>query len=167
MEKSVIAVYAGSFDPITLGHLDIITRASRTFSKVIVGIGVNRSKTSKTSFFLPGDRKTLILRVCEENKLDNVEVEIFSTLTVDFCRERKASIIVRGLRFGSEFENELNIAHTNSALCPEVDTIFFGTALALSFVASSTAKEVSDYKGNLSLFVPDLVADAMRKKISG
>lgn len=164
MEKPIVAVYAGSFDPITLGHLDVIIRASRVFSKVIVGVGIN---SSKAPFFLPGDRKDLILRVRDENKLLNVEVEIFAGLLVDFCRERDASVIVRGLRFGSEFETELNIAHTNSALCPEIETVFLGTSPGHSFVSSSNAREVARYAGDLSKFVPDLVAAAMRKKISG
>jgi pantetheine-phosphate adenylyltransferase len=156
------AIYAGSFDPPTNGHLDIIQRASRVFDELIVGIGTN---SSKTPLFNAGERSTLVTDTCKD--LSNVTVAIFRGLLVNYCKEIGATIIVRGLRAVSDFEAELALAHTNHKLHPEIDTFFLVTQPENSFVSSSMVKEVSRHGGDISSFVPPNVVTALKRKLSG
>lgn len=156
------AVYAGSFDPPTNGHLDIIQRASRVFDNLVVGIGTN---SSKTPLFNAGERATLVTDACKG--LNNVSVMIFRGLLVNYCKEVGASVIVRGLRAVSDFEAELAQAHTNHKLHPEIDTFFLVTQPENSFVSSSMVREVARFEGDISSFVPPNVVVALKRKLSG
>ena len=158
------AVYAGSFDPPTNGHLDIIQRASRVFDELIVGIGTN---SSKLPLLNAGERSTLVTDACRNLGLTNVTVTIFKGLLVEYCKEVEAKIIVRGLRALSDFEAELALAHTNHKLHPEVDTFFLVTQPENSFVSSSMVKEVAKHGGDISSFVPANVILALKRKLTG
>ena len=157
----MIAVYAGSFDPPTTGHLDIIQRASRVFEELVVGIGTN---SSKLPLLNAGERSTLVTDACKG--LDNVSVTIFGGLLVDYCNTIKATVIVRGLRAVTDFEAELAAAHTNHKLHPEIDTFFLVTQPENSFVSSSMVKEVAMYGGEVSSFVPPNVVAALKRRLS-
>lgn len=156
-----IAIYPGSFDPVTRGHLDIIARASRAVDKLIIGVLVN---SAKNPIFTLEERAALI-RECVKD-YPNVEVKTFSGLTVDFARENGAGIIIRGLRAVTDFEIEMQIAQTNHIICPEVDTMFFTTSLEYAYLSSTIAKEVASYGQDVSRFVPDVVARAMKEKLA-
>ncbi len=151
------AVYPGSFDPITLGHLDVISRAAGVFERVVVAGLVN---PRKSPVFRESERLGIIREAVAES-LDElahrVEVETFDGLTVDFARRVGARFIVRGLRAVSDFESELQMAHTNRKLAPEVDTVFFMTALEHSYLSSSLVKEIASFGGDVSLMVPAAV----------
>lgn len=155
-----IAIYPGSFDPVTRGHLDIIARASRVVDKLIIGVLVN---SAKHPLFTLEERAEL-LRECVK-EYPNVEVQTFSGLTVDFARQNGAGIIIRGLRAVTDFEIEMQIAQTNHVICPEVDTMFFTTGLEYAYLSSTIAKEVASYGQDVSRFVPDVVAHAMKAKL--
>lgn len=155
-------VYPGSFDPITYGHLDVIRRAAGAFERVIVAVLVNPRKTP----WLPeSERLDVIRRALGETLADaapGVEVASFDGLTVDFARTAGARFIVRGLRAVSDFESELQMAHTNRKLAPEVDTIFFMTALEHSYLSSTLVKEIARFGGDISRMVPPAVARRLR-----
>lgn len=157
-----IAVYAGSFDPITLGHEDIIRRVSLRFDIIYVGIGSN---SAKTPFFLPGERKSLIEIVC--SGISNVRIEIFNRLLVKYCEKVRAGIIIRGLRSISDFESELGISHVNAQQDHEVETLFLATRPEHAFISSSVARELAKHGGNLEYYVHPEVAKAMKKKANG
>lgn len=156
----MIAVYAGSLDPITYGHFDVITRASKLFDHVVVGIGSNGSKTG---LFIPGERQDLARAVC--GGLPNVRVEIFNDLLVSFCKRQKAYVIVRGLRAVSDFEAELGMSQTNSCLDPDIETIFLATRPEFSFISSSMVKEIAKHGGPIDPYVHPIVAEAIKRKI--
>jgi pantetheine-phosphate adenylyltransferase len=148
-----VAVYPGSFDPITNGHLDVIGRATAAFDRVIVAVLANPRKQP----LLPVDERMAIIREALEGvKLgsDRVEVDSFNGLTVEFCRKVGARFIVRGLRVISDFESEMQLAHNNRKLVPEVDTVFFMTALENGYVSSSLVKEIAAFGGDVSGMVP-------------
>ena len=155
-----LAVYPGSFDPITNGHVDIMARASAVFDRVVVGVLANPRKTPLLSV---ETRMAIIRDVLAAGDLpaDRIEVTSFDGLTVDFCRARGASAIVRGLRAVSDFENEIQLAHNNRVLAPEVDTVFFMTSVANGYVSSSLAKEIAQFGGDISGMVPPAAARAL------
>ena len=153
------AVYPGSFDPVTYGHLDIIERASKICNKLVIGV-LNNSK--KTPLFSIDERVKMIQEVVKD--IPNVEVKSFSGLTVDFARENHASIIVRGLRAVTDFEYELQLSQTNRAIAPDIDTVFFTTNLKYSYVSSSITKEIAMYGSDISKFVPACVLEKVRDK---
>lgn len=157
-----VALYPGSFDPITYGHLDILERATQLFDTVIATIAVNNRK--ETVF--TGDEREQLLRKCLEEKSwsDSVEVEQFTGLLVDFAKKKKATTLVRGVRQISDFEYEFRMALTNRRLAPDVDTIFLMPNEQLTFISASLVKEVAYWDGDLSSFVPDHVAKALREK---
>jgi len=157
-----IAVYAGSFDPVTLGHQDLILRASQRFDIVYVGIGIN---SAKTPFFLPGERKALLEIVC--SGITNVKIDIFDGLLVKYCERVQAGTIIRGLRSVSDFESELAIAHVNAQQDREVETFFLAARPEHAFISSSVARELAKHGGNLEYYVHPEVAKAMKKKASG
>jgi pantetheine-phosphate adenylyltransferase len=149
----VIAIYPGSFDPITLGHLDIIERGSQLFGRVIVAVLCNPSKQPLFSV------EQRIEQICHCTRhLSNVEVDSFSGLTVEYAKSRKARILLRGLRVLSDFEMELQMAHTNQTLWESVETIFLATAKEYSFLSSSIVKEIAKFNGSVSHLVPENVA---------
>lgn len=152
-------IYAGSFDPITLGHLDIIKRASRIVDRLVIGVLNN---TSKTPSFSVEERMELIRRVTKD--IPNVEVDTFDGLTVDFAKQKNAHILVRGLRAVTDFEYELQIAQLNHKLDPDIDTIFLTTSVEYSYLSSSIIKEIAHFGGDISQLVPkDVVQDICNK----
>jgi len=154
-----VGIYPGSFDPITLGHLDIITRATTVVDKLIIGV-LNNS--AKKSLFTPEERVMMIREVTKD--IPNIEVDSFSGLLVDYAKVRNASVIVRGLRAITDFEYELQIAQANRKANPEIDTIFFTTNVEYSYVSSSIAKEFASYGSDVSQIVPPLVIEKLKDK---
>ena len=155
-----VGIYAGSFDPITLGHLDIIKRASRITKRLIIAVLNNNAK--KPAFSVE-ERLELIRKVTKD--IPNVEVMSFSGLTVDFAREQNANVLVRGLRAVTDFEYELQIAQLNHKLNPEVDTVFLTTSVEYSYLRSSIVKEIASYGGDISQFVPKEVVEDVYNKL--
>ena len=155
-----IGIYAGSFDPITLGHLDIIKRASRITKRLIIAVLNNNAK--KPAFSVE-ERLELIRKVTKD--IPNVEVMSFSGLTVDFAREQNANVLVRGLRAVTDFEYELQIAQLNHKLNPDVDTIFLTTSVEYSYLSSSIVKEIASYGGDIRQFVPEEVVEDVYNKL--
>ncbi len=154
------AVYPGSFDPVTLGHVDIIQRASLMFDKVIVAVMCNSAKTPLFTL----DERVKMLRESVKD-LDNVVVESFSGLLIDYCKEHKIHIAIRGLRAITDFEYELQIAQTNKELSHnQVDTVFLTTNLKYSYLSSSVVKEIASYNGDITPCVSDFVAEKLYKK---
>lgn len=154
-----LAVYAGSFDPPTLGHMDLIERASALFSDVIVGIGRH---PTRSPLFTVEERLDLVTRASAH--LSNVSVEAFDGLLIHFCEAKKARVIVRGLRAATDFEYELQIAHANADLAPEVDTVFLPTRTKNGFISASLVREIASHHGDVSRYAPALVCEALEKK---
>ena len=155
-----VAVYPGSFDPITNGHLDIVERATEVFDRLIVAVLANPRKA-------PMLDTTTRIRVIREAlggagvSADRVEVDSFDGLTVELCRRRGAGAIVRGLRAISDFETELQLAHNNRVLAPEVDTVFFMTSVEHGYVSSSLVREIASFSGDVSSMIPAAAAAAL------
>ncbi len=156
----VIAIYSGSFDPITNGHLDIAARAARLFDKLI--IGVYDTPIAKDILFTTEERVDLA-RVAVVN-LPNVEVKSYSELTIDFAKREGAQVMVRGLRLSGDFEREFNMAMMNKKLCPDLELVCLMSSVEYEFLSSSLLKEVASLKGSIDDFVPKHVAEALRKK---
>ena len=147
-----VAVYPGSFDPITNGHLDVIRRARTVFETLVVAVIVN---PRKQALLAPDDRVATIQEsLAEKGLAEGVDVATFDGLTVEFCRSRDARWIVRGLRAIADFETEMQLAHNNRKLAPEIDTVFFMTSLEHGYVSSSLVKEIARYGGDVSEMVP-------------
>lgn len=155
-----IAVYPGSFDPATYGHLDVISRAALSFDQVIVGVLHNSAKSPLFSV----EERVNILQKATEN-IPNVTVKSFSGLSVNFARENGAKVIIRGLRAVTDFEYELQMAQTNRVLAPDVDTVFLTTSLEYAYLSSTIMKEVARFGGDLDKFGPPEIIDAIREKI--
>ena len=155
----VKVVYPGSFDPITYGHLDIIRRCSMKFDEVVVAVLENNSK--KTLFSL-GERKALIEEAVEE--LENVTVDTFSGLLVDYVAQNQCDFVIRGLRSVSDFEYEFQMALVNHQLDPYTETLFMVTSSRYSYLSSSIVKEVASFSGNVNLMAPVHVARALQNK---
>ena len=156
-----IAVYPGSFDPVTLGHMDIIERTSEMFDKVIIGVLNNNVKTP---LFSVEERVNMLKEVTAH--LPNVEVQSFEGLLVEFLRRNDAQVIVRGLRAVTDFEYELQMAQTNRVMAPEIDTIFLTTNLKYSYLSSSIVKEIAFYDGQISQFLAPEVEERVRAKVA-
>jgi pantetheine-phosphate adenylyltransferase len=159
-----VAVYPGSFDPVTNGHLDVIERASRVFDRLVIGVLENPKKQP----LLASDERIRVLReaiAASGPPADRIEVRAFGGLTVDFCRTVGASFIVRGLRAISDFETEMLLAHNNRRLAPDIDTVFFMTAIEHSYVASSLVKEIASFGGDVSAMVPAPARDALARAL--
>lgn len=155
-----IAVYPGSFDPITNGHLDIIKRASKVFDKVIVSILVN---SSKTPCFEMEERRALIERVMGD--LPNVEVDCFEGLLVNYVRKKDAHVIIKGLRAISDFEYEFQMALANTKIAPDIETLFMMTNQEYSYLSSSIVKELASLGGSLEGLVPDEIMQDIIDKV--
>lgn len=153
-----IAIYPGSFDPVTLGHLNIIRRASNAFDKVIVCVLVN---SGKSGIFTPDERVELLRRSIN---LENVEVDMYSGLIADYARKRNARVLVKGLRAVSDFESEVQMAIINQKLNEELDTMFFPSSQKYNYLSSTVAKELARYNANLEDVLPrEIIADVRRK----
>jgi pantetheine-phosphate adenylyltransferase len=157
-----VAVYPGSFDPITNGHLDIVERAANVFDTVVVAVLANPRKAPLLSV---DERIEIIRQALVEHAVDadRIEVASFDGLTVDFARARDAGAIVRGLRAISDFEAELQLAHNNRVLAPRIDTVFFMTSAANSYVSSSLVKEIASFGGDVSTMVPPAARAALER----
>ena len=154
------AVYPGSFDPVTNGHLDVIERGSKLFDKVIVGVLHNSAKSPLFSV----EELVNILKEATAH-LNNVEIVAFSGLSVEFARKCGAKVIIRGLRAITDFEYELQMAQTNRVLAPDIDTMFLTTSLEFAYLSSTTVKEVATFGGDISKFVPEFVSREVYKKL--
>jgi len=153
------AVYPGSFDPITFGHLDILNRASRIFDEVTVLIMNN---INKDYFFNWKERLSMAKEAIK--KYSNVKAEMFDGLLVEYARKNEITILVRGLRAVSDFEYELQMAHMNKAMCPNLETVFLMTDSKYSFISSTIVREVAKFGGDVSPWVPEYVVRAFKKK---
>ena len=154
-----IAMYPGSFDPVTRGHLDIIKRSSRMFDTLIVAV-LNNS--AKTPLFTVKEREEMLQECCKN--IPNVTVEGFDGLTVEFAKKRHASVMVRGLRAVTDFENEIQLAQTNHALMPGIETMFLATSIKWSYLSSTIVKEAAYYGSDISKFVTPNVEKAVNEK---
>ena len=154
-----VAIYPGSFDPVTLGHYDIIERSSKIFDKLIVGV-LNNS--AKSPLFSVEERVNMLKDVTSH--FPNVEVQSFAGLLIDFVRSNDANVIVRGLRAITDFEYELQLAQMNRVIAPEIDTLFLTTNLKYAYLSSSMAKEVAMYGGDISSFLSPEIAEKVREK---
>lgn len=156
-----VAVYPGSFDPVTLGHMDIIERTAKMMDQVIIGVLKNNSKTP---LFSVEERVKMLESITAH--LSNVEVQSFDGLLVDFVHQKHADVIVRGLRAITDFEYELQMAQTNRVIAPDVDTIFLTTNLKYSYLSSSIVKEIAYYRGDIGEFLHPEVAEQVRRKLN-
>ena len=154
-----VGIYPGSFDPITLGHLDVIKRSAKLMDELIIGVLQN---SSKVPLFSAEERVKLIEKVVSD--IPNVKVEAFDGLTVDFAKKRNATVIVRVLRAITDFEYELTIAQTNHKLNEDIDTMFLTTSVEYSYLSSSIVKEIASYGGDISKFVPESIVELVRDK---
>lgn len=155
-----VAVYPGSFDPVTLGHLDIIERTAKIMDRVIIGVLNNNSKTP---LFSVQERVNMLRSVTAQ--IPNVEVQSFEGLLVDFVRKNGANVIVKGLRAITDFEYELQMSQTNHIIAPEIDTLFLTTNLKYSYLSSSIVKEIAMYHGDISAFLPPEIISQVQQKI--
>lgn len=156
------ALYPGSFDPVTLGHLDIIHRSAAIFDEVVIGV---LSNNAKSPLFSTEERVKMLIEVTKD--IPNVFVERFSGLTVEFARQRDIHVMIRGLRAVTDFEYELQIAQSNRKVAEDIDTLFLTTSLEYAYLSSSIVKEYSRYGMDVTTFVPQLVAEALRDKFDG
>ena len=157
------AIYAGTFDPVTFGHLDVIRRAARIFPRLIVAVADNASPTSKSTL-LPVDERVAIAREAVSG-IPGVEVEPFSGLLVEYVRSRGIRVIIRGLRAFSDFEFEFQMALTNRSLAPDIETLFLMPKQDFSYVSSSTVRQIAELGGDVSGFVPPASRDALRRRL--
>jgi pantetheine-phosphate adenylyltransferase len=153
------AVYTGSFDPVTNGHLDVIKRGAQLFDRLVIGV-LNNSE--KTPLFSVDERVNILVEATSE--LSNIEVYSFNGLAVDFAKAHDAKIFLRGLRAITDFEYELQMAQTNRVIQPSIDTLFLTTSLEYAYLSSTIVKEVASYGGDISKFVPAAVAEKVREK---
>lgn len=160
MAQLKAAIYPGSFDPVTNGHLDVIQRAARVFDKVIVAVANN---TSKDALFTIDERVDMLKKVTKGIK--NVEVDTFDSLVIEYARRRKINVLIRGLRMTSDFDYEFQIALTNRRLAEDIETVFLMPSEHVSFVSSSILKEVASLNGDISSFVPKTVEGQLKKRL--
>ena len=155
----MIAIYPGSFDPITLGHIDIIERGAKLFEKVIVAVLSNPSKVPLFTV----DKRLKQIGKCIEH-IENAEVDSFAGLTVEYAKQHHAGVLLRGLRVLSDFEKELQMAHTNKTLNSEIETVFLATTKEYSFLSSSIVKEIAQFGGSIDHLVSANIARDMYQK---
>jgi len=160
--KKIIAIYPGSFDPITLGHLDILQRAESLFDKVIMAVAMN---SEKKPMFSNKTRMKMIKEVTKD--VDNIEVDSFSGLLVDYAKKQNVSVIVRGIRALSDYEYEFNMALMNRSLDESITTTFLVAHQKYTHLSSSLVREVACLGGNVSNLVPQFVIDELNRKLNG
>ena len=156
------AICPGSFDPVTIGHLDIISRASRLFDRIIVGVPVNPAKHFS---FSVEERMELLRRATQAEGLANVEIDKVDGLLADYAKRRGAMVIIKGLRAMSDFEYEFQQALTNKKLNPELETMFLSTSAENMFLSSSMVKQVAGFGGDISHFVPPCILDTIKDRL--
>ena len=156
----MVAIYPGSFDPVTNGHLDIIRRAASISDELIVGVLNNKAKTP---LFSVEERVKMLCEVTKD--MENVKIIPFEGLLIDFADQMDAKVIVRGLRAVTDFEYELQMSQTNHKLNPEIETLFMTTSLEYSFLSSSTVRELASFGGDISQFVPEFVEEQVIAKM--
>jgi len=155
------AVYPGSFDPATNGHIDIIKRSGALFDKVIVAVLIN---PNKSPLFSVEERVDILRRTCGDIK--NVEIDSFSGLLIDYCKSKNANVIVKGLRAVSDFEYELQMAHMNKKLNQEIETVFIMTSSRYSYLSSSLVKEVAQFGGCIRGLVPEIIEKEIYERLN-
>ena len=154
------AIYPGSFDPVTYGHLDIIKRSCKIVDELVVGVLNNKAKTP---LFSVEERVKMLKEVTKD--IDNVIIVPFDGLLIDFARQQEAKLVIRGLRAITDFEYELQMSQTNHKLGPDVETMFLTTSIEYSYLSSTTVKEIATFGGDITQFVPEVVAVELQKKI--
>ena len=155
------AIYPGSFDPVTYGHLDVIRRSAKLVGHLIVGVLNNNAKMP---LFSAKERVKMLKDVTKD--LPNVEIALFDGLLVDFAKEMEAGVIIRGLRAITDFEYELQMSQTNHKLGPELETIFLTTSIEYSYLSSTTVKEIAAFGGDVAQFVPEEVRKELEQKMN-
>jgi pantetheine-phosphate adenylyltransferase len=159
--SGLLAVYAGSFDPVTLGHLDLISRSASIFGEVVVAVGRH---ATKKAFFSFQERLDLLREVTQD--IPNVRIDSFDGLLIHFCEKIGARVIVRGLRAATDFEYELQIAHANADMVPRIDTVFLPTRTNYGFVSASLVREIASHGGDVSHYAPPVVCTALAAKFA-
>ena len=163
MAEGVVAVCPGSYDPVTNGHLDIIERAASVFTRLVVGV-VNQPVRKQQTLFTAEERRQFLLQATQ--KLDNVEVEVFDTLLVDFARRHAATALVKGLRAISDFEYEFEMNQLNRKLAPDIESVYLMASPPYSFLSSSGIKEIATFGASVADLVPQGVAEALTDRLS-
>jgi len=161
-----IAVYPGGFHPVTNGHLDVLRRATHVFDRVVIAVLANPRKTP----LLDAETRVAVIRAALEGEGElaaPVDVDTFEGLTVDYCHRLGAAFLVRGLRAIGDFDTELQLAHNNQQLAPDVDTVFFMTSLQHSYISSSLVKEIAQFGGDVSSMIPTAAAEAIGSQLLG
>jgi pantetheine-phosphate adenylyltransferase len=156
-----VAVYAGSFDPATYGHLDVMKRASKLFDRVIVAVGIH---PTRQALFTVEERLGLLTELATD--LDNVDASTFEGLLIDYCQEVGANILIRGLRHAMDFEYELQIAQANADMAPTIETVFLPTSLRWGFITASLIREIASHGGDVSRYVAPNVCAALDRKLA-
>ena len=154
------AIYPGSFDPVTLGHINIIKRAANAFDKVIVCVMVNSEKNG--GLFTPEERLELLRKSIQ---VENVDVDVYRGLVAEYAKEKSARVLVKGLRAVSDYEQEVQMAMINSKLNPDLDTVFFPSSEKYTYLSSSVAKEMARYNADLSEFLPREILEDVKKRL--
>lgn len=157
----MLAVYPGSFDPLTFGHFDLVERASKLFPKVIVAVGHNRARRP---LFTLEERLTLLQQTC--SGFPNVQVASFEGLLIEYVHQIGARVVIRGLRAGTDFEYELQMALANADIRPDIDTVFLPTRIRYGFISASLVREIASHGGDVSRYAPETVCAALRKKFA-
>ena len=155
-----VAVYPGTFDPMTLGHFDLVRRAAALYDRLVVAVAATSSKQG--AMFDCATRMAMIREDVRRAKLKNVEVKVLDTLLVDFCRREKAYVVIRGVRVYSDFEYEFQMALTNRRMAPEIETLFMMPSENLAYVTASTVREIESYGGDTSSFVTSAVQKRLK-----
>ena len=164
MSDGRVAICPGTYDPVTNGHLDIISRAARVFDRVVVGV-VNQPVRKQTTLFSGEERRAFIEQALRQNQVENVDVAVFSNLLVEFAREHDAGAIVKGLRAISDFEYEFEMNQLNRKLAPEIESVYVIASPDYSFLSSTGVKEMATFGGDVSDLVPAGVADALVERL--
>ena len=160
-----IAICPGSYDPVTNGHLDIISRTSKVFDRVVVGV-VNQPVRKQKTLYTADERKAFIEQAAADAGIENIQIEIFSNLLVEFAREQGAGVVIKGLRAISDFEYEFEMNQLNRMLAPDIESMYIFASARYSFLSSTGVKEMATFGGDVSELVPPAVASSLAERIS-